>query len=212
MLLELIDSLRCPASHEETWLVASVDAWRGAHVARGVLGCPICRAEYPIADGVIDFTRSGSAPALSADAGAGTEHAEVLRLAAQLDLREPGGLVLLAGCYAPLAAWLQSVTAAQYVVVATAGAPIPRGAETGLVVGERLPLAAQTVRAAALDAAAAQEPLLTEFTRVLRPEARLVAAASVPVPPRVRELARDEREWVGAADGAVTAPVPLRRR
>ena len=214
MLLKLIDSLLCPVSHEETWLVASVDEWRGPHVVRGVLGCPICRAEYPIEKGVIDFARAGSATAGTTPEGEGrTDHADVLRLAAQLDLREPGGIVLLAGRYAALARWLESITAAQYVVVASPGEAIPTGAETGVVVAARLPLAARTVRAAAIDAAASREPLSADVARVLRGEGRLVAPADAPRPPAIRELARDEREWVGVASGeAAAAPVPLRRR
>ena len=59
----------------------------------------------------------------------------------------------------------------------------------------------------------AQESVRGELTRVLRPDGRLVAPAAIPVPAGIRELARDEREWVGAAEGdAATAPVPLRRR
>ncbi|HSA54562.1 MAG TPA: hypothetical protein VLE53_02610 [Gemmatimonadaceae bacterium] len=214
MLLSLIDSLRCPNAHDETWLVASVDEWHGSHVARGVLGCPICRAEYPVIEGVIDFTGGADWPVgvQGDESGSSIDHADVIRLAAQLDLREPGGVVLLAGRYAPLAPWLESIVAAQYVVVVGVDERIPRGAETGLRVRAQLPLTAQSVRAAAIDGAAATEVLARETARVLRGGGRLVARASVPLPEGVQELARDEHEWVGAAAGARLAPVPLRRR
>jgi hypothetical protein len=40
----------------------------------------------------------------------------------------------------------------------------------------------------------------------------LVAPAHAPLPAGVRELARDEREWVAVKESAASAPVPLRRR
>lgn len=213
MFLDLVDSLRCPAAHEDTWLVATVDEWRDARVVRGTLGCPVCRAEYPVLNGVIAFVRGERAPVRGSDEHAESiDHASVLRLAALLDLTQPGGIVLLAGAYAAQARWLAAVTPAHYVAATRPGEVVPAGASIGLVVGDRLPIAAHAVRAAAIDAAAAEGPWLEEFTRVLRAGGRLVAPAEVRVPPGVEELARDEREWVGAASGAVAAPVPLRRR
>ena len=55
MFIELIDALRCVQPHEPTWLVASIERAEGRYIERGVLGCPICRAEYPVIDGVADF-------------------------------------------------------------------------------------------------------------------------------------------------------------
>ena len=53
MFVELVDLLRCPRPHEDTWLVAAAEAMSGRHIVRGTLGCPVCEAEYPIRDGVV---------------------------------------------------------------------------------------------------------------------------------------------------------------
>ena len=55
MLLELTEILRCPADHEESYVVCVTYAVDGSRVIRGVIGCPVCRAEYPIVDGVADL-------------------------------------------------------------------------------------------------------------------------------------------------------------
>jgi len=47
--------------------------------------------------------------------------------------------------------------------------------------------------------------------RALVAGARLVAPAGAAVPAGVRELARDEADWVGERDAAPSPPVPLRR-
>ena len=44
MFIELVDALRCPATHEESWLVARRSAHGGAARLEGTLGCPVCRA------------------------------------------------------------------------------------------------------------------------------------------------------------------------
>src|SRR5690606_30679279 len=98
MHIEIVDALRCIVPHEETWLVASVESWQGRQIQTGTLGCPVCRATYPVRDGVADFTGAASTPVVARGASAG-EHAvdedEVLRVAALLDLRDAGGIVLL---------------------------------------------------------------------------------------------------------------------
>lgn len=56
MFIELVDSLRCPRVHDDTWLVASVTRFDGRFIVEGSLGCPICRQQYPVHRGVVDFT------------------------------------------------------------------------------------------------------------------------------------------------------------
>jgi hypothetical protein len=216
MHVELVDSLRCPNDHEDTWLVASIVQWSGRHIMRGTLGCPICHASYPVARGTADFT--GAVPDDTAGAGEReappADEAELLRLAAQLDLEEAGGIVLLAGRYAALASDLEAVTAAHYVAIAGPGeaSAMRAPADVLLRVGDRLPLAGGTVRAAAVEGPLLQPLGAGEIPRVLRAGARLVGSATAPVPPGIRELARDEREWVGERVADDTAPVPLQRR
>src|SRR5690349_20628869 len=101
MFIELLDTLRCVASHEDTWLVASFDRMDNRRVVDGTLGCPVCRAVYQIRDGVAwlgagpDDLPPGEAPLTAAV----LEH-EALRLAALLHLREPGTRAVVTGSLA----------------------------------------------------------------------------------------------------------------
>lgn len=56
MHIELVDSLRCPVPHDDTWLVASVTRFDGRDIVDGVLGCPSCRRQYAVRRGEVDFT------------------------------------------------------------------------------------------------------------------------------------------------------------
>ena len=55
MFVELVDALRCVRPHEDAWLVAATRRTEHRHILDGVLGCPVCRTEYPVRDGVADF-------------------------------------------------------------------------------------------------------------------------------------------------------------
>src|SRR5215208_3855169 len=106
MFIELVDHLRCVRPHEDTWLVAAARRMEGRHIDEGTLGCPICRAEYPIRGGVADFRGEGAgaaaAPTESGDAPLPDE-SEVMRAGALLGLSESGGVVLLAGTWGAIA-------------------------------------------------------------------------------------------------------------
>src|SRR4051812_10451294 len=95
MHIELIDLLRCPVDHEETWLVAAFTKLDGRDVVEGKLGCPICRAEYPIRNGIGYF---------GGEIAADESSEEVMMTAAFLDLTSPGKTVLLAGAFGNLSA------------------------------------------------------------------------------------------------------------
>src|SRR3954469_25984213 len=97
MFIELVDSLRCLALHEETWLVVAVAHMDGRHVVDGTLGCPICYRQYPVRDGAAWFTASPPADAASnlTTSDEANDDDDVLRAAALLGLTEPGGIVVV---------------------------------------------------------------------------------------------------------------------
>jgi uncharacterized protein YbaR (Trm112 family) len=206
MLLALVDSLRCPAGHEESPLVLSTEAWDGPRVLRGVLGCPTCHARYPIHDGIVDFT--GGARVVRRAAGDGLEP-DAVRLAAQLGLSDPGGLVLLAGRYALASATLCDLADVTSVLV-DAGAETSKAAVC-FAVSERLPLIAGALRAAAIDEPRNTSAFLAEVARCVAARGRVVTPTDSPVPPGIRVLARDEYEWVGEVIEESMPTVPLRR-
>ena len=228
MFIELVDVLRCTAAHEDTWLVASADRMQGRYIVDGSLGCPICRARFPIHGGIANFTSDAAdAHAADADAVAAPDatvdassprrledddaDGEALRLAALLDLREPGQRVLLAGSWASLADGVLSLVAAELLLVdppagtaAGAGRSVLRSAPLAA------PLAAGAMHGAALDDAAARDARRAEgIVRAVRPRGRLVGPVGAPVPDGVRELTRDARHWVGEREAPASAPVAL---
>src|SRR5438094_8047748 len=57
--------LRCPETHEEAFLVMSTGEMVGRMVRSGILGCPICRREYAIVRGAVNFSGPGTGEGLS---------------------------------------------------------------------------------------------------------------------------------------------------
>jgi uncharacterized protein YbaR (Trm112 family) len=214
MYIDHVDSLRCTADHEEAWLVAAADEWREGRILRGRLGCPVCRVEYRIEHGVAHFEGTDE-PEAESEGGAielDSGEATVLRLAAQLDLGQPGGLVLLAGRFTRLADRVARLMEMPNLllnappgVLAAGGSPI--------LAYRRLPLASGVLRAAAIDGLAASSELVAEAVRVLRFGGRLLLRDARGVPEGISVIARDAHEIVGERTQPVaSAPVSLGRR
>ena len=55
MFIELTDHLRCPAEHDEAYLVLLPEQMDGRLVREGSLGCPVCGAVVRVAEGVATF-------------------------------------------------------------------------------------------------------------------------------------------------------------
>lgn len=60
MFIELTEMLRCPRDHAESYVVAAPIVMDGRRIVRGVVGCPECKAEFPIVDGVVYFVEEAS--------------------------------------------------------------------------------------------------------------------------------------------------------
>lgn len=203
MLLALVDSLRCPAAHEDSPLVLSVEEWAGQRVSRGLLGCPACHARYPIEHGVAIFTgRTGVRQSAAGEAP------DVLRLAAQLALAEPGGTVLLTGRYADCHEALSEMTGVTCLLVDAAPSISPAAAS--LVVSDRLPLIDGSLRGAAVDAQRSGAAFLAEVVRCLRSTGRLVVPRQTQAPHGTMIVADDDRECVSERIG-IPQTVPIRR-
>ncbi|MEP6690152.1 MAG: hypothetical protein ABJD07_03290 [Gemmatimonadaceae bacterium] len=203
MFIELVDRLRCPREHAPDWLVAAPLEMRGRDIVRGVLGCPTCRTEYRVERGVAELAgeRPRSTPVVPAHAGADG----VMRLAALLNLASPGGFVALTGAWSALAPALAIVVEGVHVLAIDPVAGVPGGDGVSLATAPPsvVPLRAATARGIALDDAHAA--LLHSAVAALAPGGRLIAPVSLPVPPGVTELARDEAVWVAERDSS--APV-----
>jgi uncharacterized protein YbaR (Trm112 family) len=121
VFIELTDHLRCPASHEEAFLVLLPGPVVNRSVRSGTLGCLACGREYPIEDGVAVFGTQGSlkdslAVAEKLEKSVKSEKSErsdesvgAEAIMAFLGLSGPGGYVALvgdAGRFAPALAGL----------------------------------------------------------------------------------------------------------
>lgn len=225
MHIEIVDSLRCPSPHEETWLVASVTRFDGRDIVEGALGCPVCRRQYAVRAGEVDFTApiadvlattggveaSERSPAPSSVVA--PDEGGVLRARALLGLSDGGGLVLLGGERARMASALEDEAQVMPLLLnapswARGGGRVP----SALRAIDALPVAAGALRAAWLDGATASAPQVTAVARALRRGGRLLAPVGAELPVGARELARDSHEWVAEWEGGASAPVALRRR
>ena len=207
MFIELVDALRCPTPHEESWLVAAATRMEFRHIVDGTLGCPICRAQYVIRRGVVDFRRAahgGSRPPLVPDAEQAT------RLAAFLDLTDRSGFAVLLGGWSAHAPLVRALVETPLLVV---DPPDDMEGEPGISVircdGE-LPLAAGASRGVAIDDGPASR--LDSAVRATRVKGRLVAPVHLALPPGVTELARNETVWVAERDAAASRLVSLHVR
>lgn len=214
MLRDLLDALRCPAPHDESWLVAVVTRADGRLLWEADLACPVCASEFTVRRGVASF---GGVPRPSSEAEPDAE-----RLAALLGVLDGERPVLLTGAYARAGTALAALTTApQLWLDAPTDAPTdtPTDAPTdvtarrSLLVGcPRLPLGVDTLAAAAVDAAHTAPDMLASIVRALGQGARLVAPVATPLPPGVRELARDAAEWVAETTTRASGLIELRRR
>ena len=207
MFIELVDALRCPVPHEESWLVAAALRMEARHIVEGTIGCPVCAAEYPIARGVVDFRRTaGHAPATPE---ASTPD-DAMRIAALLGLSDAQGFAVLLGSWGSHATELGAVTELPLVLVdppedVTGSPGISVLRTDGLV-----PLAVGAARAMALDAGDAAR--VESAVRATRTKGRILAPAQVAVPDGVKELARDDRAWVGEREPAGSPLIALHVR
>lgn len=194
MFIELIEVLRCPQPHEESWLVAAFDKAEGRVILEGRLGCPVCGAEYRITAGAAQFDSSSKAQVPEKRAVAD----DPWRIAALLDLRTADALVVLYGDMSRTASALCELLPIRVLAInpgagleprerlgivrAPAGIPVRTGVAAGVAVDRTTPA------------------VLADAVRVLWHGGRLLAPHETPVPPGFSELARDEREVVAVKE------------
>ncbi len=206
MFIDIIDALRCPNPHEESWLVASAAVTEGRDIMEGVLGCPVCRAEYPIHAGLVEFTHL---PA-SATPTASASDEQAMRLAALLDLTNVRSFAMLVGSWGTQARALHDLVDAPILLVNP-----PAGIELGdglsaVTCGPVMPVARRSAHAIALDAAVSPALVVSALSAV-RIGGRIVAPATIERPSEVTPLVQDDSLWVGENTAAAEGLVSLRR-
>ena len=202
MLISLVDILRCPKPHPETWLVASIDRVELRDIIAGTLGCPDCMSEYPIRDGIVYFEDD----VVRRDAPRPGE-ADAFRVAAALDLTDPRMVAVLHDDWGALAPLVRGIAPAHLLLVNP-----PRGFASGdgvsIVIAHRAPLAQASVDAVAIGTDAT-DAMVDSLRASLRAGKRMLGPTSMPLPASVRELARDDSLWVGELGSQVMTSAPI---
>jgi len=201
VFIELTEILRCPHDHPESYLVAAPIAMDGRRIVRGVVGCPECRAEFPIIEGVAYFgppARGGAARSRDAG-GPGYDAAALL---AFLGLDGPGGYAALVGRTAGLGPQIAALAPGVHLVAVNPPAGVaPQASLSVLECPGGLPFKSAHLRAVALGADHAGGGWVTEAARVLLPGLRLVVEDEGAAPEGVAELARGAGMYVGTRRG-----------
>jgi hypothetical protein len=163
----------------------------GHDVRRGVIGCPVCHAEFPIVNGVVHFgyvapSRESSKVLYDAEA-----------LEAFLDLQGRGGYVALVGYAARNAKDLAERLPGVHVVAVNAPGTVPTESVSVLVAPDVLPLKTRSVRAVALGQDLAAPAWQEEAARVVLPGLRIVIENDAAEPEGIEVLMRGGGLLVG---------------
>jgi uncharacterized protein YbaR (Trm112 family) len=213
MFIELVDALRCPIAHEESWLVVSATSLEARHIREGLLGCPICHAEYPVRDGIADLRKAGEI----GDTAAASPRSELAsmppaeHLAAMMNLADPLGFAVLSGRWGERAEeLLDLVDGPPFLLVDPPSRVLMRPGLSGIRAGLPLPLATGAARAVAVDSI--ESARLTSAADATRVGGRIVAPVGAPLPAGLRELARDDAVWVAEREARASSLVTLHVR
>lgn len=209
MFIELLDLLRCPRQHDDTWLVASFQKVSNRNVEEGTLGCPICSAQYPIENGIADFSAGAGSPSCDEQRSGASHRREELatRAGAFLDATEPGATVVLGGVWAYAAEQLAELAGVR-VFALNPPPGVTETAAVGLIrVAADIPVARDSCLGVAVDAWF-NAGIIASAMRVTRPGGRVVGPAVIPPPAELAVLAQDADYWVARKAPSV---IPLRR-
>ena len=197
MFIDLLDLLRCINPHEATWLVASFKAVTNRFVMEGTLGCPKCSAEYPIVNGIADFSAGLELPRRKGERPVAVRNREELatRTGAFLNVTEAGATVVLGGTWADAALELSVMTEARVLAINPKGGAEESETVGLLLAGSEIPVAPDSVLGVALDASFPAETFASAV-KAVRPGGRIVGPVEIPPPSELAVLAHDEHYWV----------------
>lgn len=208
MFVELLEKLRCPNPHEPTALIATVSRTVDRHIVEGLLGCPVCRAEFPIHEGALEIGDAGDAPPAgegarrsstvppdAASAEEAVSNTSTIRTGALLGLDERAGVYVVSQTCAAMIPDLTALAPHALFIALSSGPRVPGAAAVIRLRGDVLPLAASCARGVVIDHAT--PAMLQSAAEALVPGGRLVAPAWATVPDGITVLARDDEQWVG---------------
>jgi uncharacterized protein YbaR (Trm112 family) len=190
MFIELTDHLRCPADHDESYLVLLPDRMEARSVREGRLGCPVCGRTYPVVNGVLDL--GGDIP--------GAPHSTLLgpeALSALVGLGGPGGYLVLVGSPADRWPEVSELNPGVGLVAVNPGAEIEEAPGISIIRGAMLPLKARSMRGVVLGSPYGDDPgWIADAARVVLPGLRVAGEGAVPAS-GIDLMASAGGVWVG---------------
>ena len=192
MFIELTDHLRCPADHDESFLVLLPGKMEGRSVRTGHLGCPVCGRTFQLTDGVLDI---GDAPASGAVGGSVLDAEALTTLTG---LHGPGGYLTLVGPVASLWSDVAVLNPGVALVAVNPPGEVSDTLELSVLRGARLPIKSGSMRGVVLGRPFADDPSwIREAGRVVLPGLRVVGEGNDPAPELIELLASADGVWVG---------------
>jgi uncharacterized protein YbaR (Trm112 family) len=192
MFIELTDHLRCPADHDESFLVLLPDRIDGRSVRSGQLGCPVCGQTFQIENGVLDTGDTpewGSAPATALDADG---------ITALVGLSGPGGYLALVGSIASQWREIARLNPGVALVAVNPEAQVTDAPGISVLRGARMALKSRAMRGVVLSRPYADDAYwVGEAARVLLPGLRVVGEGADPPADAVELMASAGGVWVG---------------
>lgn len=200
MYIELIDLLRCPRDHEETWMVAAFTRMDGRFVIEGKLGCPVCSSSFAISSGVVDL-RIGSSVRSQEENHTPANPDSAMRLAALLNLTRPGALAILEGQSAMSAHEVSEIGQCRVIALNPASRVEDSERVATVLADARIPFASSSVYGIAMS----DDRLASDIARVLQAGGRAVLPAGADLPGGLNELARDDQNVVAEFVGPMVS-------
>jgi uncharacterized protein YbaR (Trm112 family) len=191
MFIELTDHLRCPADHEESYLVLLPDRMEDRSVREGRLGCPMCGRTYTLSDGVLDL--GGAVPDSPAATLLGPEP-----LTALVGLSGPGGYLVLVG--PPAAGWREvaELNPGVGLVAVNPGPDVADAPGLSVLRSGSLPLKSRSMRGIVLGHPyGSDRHWVAEGARVVLPGLRVAGEGGIPESAAIELMASAGGIWVG---------------
>ncbi|UCD25501.1 MAG: hypothetical protein JSW51_06195, partial [Gemmatimonadota bacterium] len=168
----------------------------------GVVGCPVCKREYEINEGVVQF---GPDPLLGRSSRSDDITVEEIPdpeiVQALLALQLEGGYVVLVGSVTRLANQLAERIGEVHFVGVNPPPDVTESTVLSLLQSDsKIPLKAGRARGCVIGEEYAEEPWLTEAGRVLMTGQRMVVANESATVSGVNPIVADRGLWVGVRE------------
>ena len=194
MFIELTDHLRCPADHDESYLVLLPDQMDGRSVRSGQLGCPVCGRTFQVVDGIFD---THDAPSASPDSTIELLDAE--SVGALVGLSGPGGYLVLVGAVSNASEKLAEANPGVALVLVNPSPGTADSPRVSVLRSGRIPLKTRSMRGVVLSRPYADDlNWVREAARVVLPGLRIVGEGADPPPDVIDLMASAGGVWVGS--------------